>query len=162
MCARFLKKGKFSLVFVGSMDKTLVFFDMVPNKPFAKKDSKSAVAVRTSGCEKKHVLFVLTIAAWWDTLPPMIKFPCKFDRTIKDLTVPITSVLSPRKKFEWMNVRWWYSMKKITEIRAQKKKGFSQALNGNGCVLSLFYRRHSSNSVNWSHRFCKSPCRLYI
>ena len=63
MCARFLKKGKFSLVFVGSMDKTLVFFDMVPNKPFAKKDSKSAVAVRTCGCEKKHVLFVLTIAA---------------------------------------------------------------------------------------------------
>ena len=46
------------------MDETLVFFDMVPNKPFAKKDPKSvAVALRTSGCDKTHVLFVLTIAA---------------------------------------------------------------------------------------------------
>ena len=33
------------------MDETLVFFDMVPDKSFAKKGFKSVIA-RTSDCEK--------------------------------------------------------------------------------------------------------------
>ena len=79
MCAKFLKIEKYSLA--------PVFFDMVPNKSFAKKGSKS-VTVRTSGCEKKHVAVVLTIAMCGDILPPTIIFLGKTDRTIKYLTVP--------------------------------------------------------------------------
>ena len=60
------------------MDKMPVFFDMVLYKSFAKKGSKSS-NVRTSGCEKKHLTVVLTIAACGDILPPMIKLT-KTDR----------------------------------------------------------------------------------
>ena len=66
MFANFLKIGKYPLALVGNMDKMPIFFDMLPNKPFAKKGSKS-VTVRTSGCEKKHVTVALTIAACGDT-----------------------------------------------------------------------------------------------
>ena len=69
------------------MNEMPVFFDMVPNKSFAKTDSK-LVTVRTSGCEKKHVKVILTITVCGDILPPMVIFPGKTDRTIKDLTVP--------------------------------------------------------------------------
>ena len=58
------------------MDETPVFFDMVPNKSFARKGSKS-VTVRTSGCEKKHVTVALTIAACGDILQSMTIFPSK-------------------------------------------------------------------------------------
>ena len=75
------------------MDETLAFFDIVPNKYFANKGSKS-VTVRISGCEKKHVTVVLAIAASGGILPPMIIFPGKTDHIVKDLTVLITSVLS--------------------------------------------------------------------
>ena len=68
------------------MDEISVFFDMVPNKSFAKKGSKS-VTVRTSGFEEKHLTVVLNIATCGDILLPMIIFPGKTDSTIKDLTV---------------------------------------------------------------------------
>ena len=86
MCAKFLKIGKYPLVLVGNMDETPGFFNMVLNKSFAKKISKS-VTVRTFGCQKKRVAVVLTIAACEDILPPMIIFAGKNDRFIKDLTV---------------------------------------------------------------------------
>ena len=59
------------------MDDTPVFFDMVPNKSFAKKGSKLDTVRTSSGCDKKHVTVVLTIAALGDILPPMIIFPGK-------------------------------------------------------------------------------------
>ena len=46
MCAKFLKIGKYPLALVRNMDETPVFFDMVPNKSFAKKGSQ--LVVRTS------------------------------------------------------------------------------------------------------------------
>ena len=85
------------------MDETPVFLDMVPNKSFAKKGSRS-VTVRTSGCKKTHVTVVLIKAVCGDILPPMITFPGKTDLTIKALTVPETSALLPRKSFVLMNV----------------------------------------------------------
>ena len=70
------------------MGETPVFFDMIPNKSFAKKGSKM-VTVRTSVSEKKHVAVVLTTATCGDILPPMIViFPGKTDRSIQDLIVP--------------------------------------------------------------------------
>ena len=99
----FLRIGKYPLALVSNMDETSVFLDMVPNKTFAKKSSRS-VTVRTSGCEKKHLTVVLITAVCGDILPPMIIFPGKTDHTIKDLTVPETSVLLPRKSFVLMNV----------------------------------------------------------
>ena len=49
--AKFLKIGKHIRALVGNMDKTPVFFDMVPNKSFENKGSKS-VTVRKSACKK--------------------------------------------------------------------------------------------------------------
>ena len=74
MYAKFLKIRKYPLALIGNMDQTSVFFDMVPNKSFAKKRSKS-VFVGTSGCEKKHVTVLLTVCACGDILPPVIIFP---------------------------------------------------------------------------------------
>ena len=86
------------------MDETPVFFDMVPNKSFARKGSKS-VTVRTSGCEKKHVTVVLTMTACGDILPSMTIFPGKkTDRTFKDLTVPDNLCIVTQEKLGWMNV----------------------------------------------------------
>ena len=52
MCVEFLKIEKHRLALVSNMDETAAFFDMVPNKSFTKKGSKS-ITVRTSACEKK-------------------------------------------------------------------------------------------------------------
>ena len=78
------------------MDETPVFFDMVSNKSFAKKDSKS-VTIGTFGCQKKHVIVVLTIATCGDLLPSMIIFPGKTDRAVKDLTVTDNLCCHPGK-----------------------------------------------------------------
>ena len=85
------------------MDETPVFFDMVPNKSFAKNSSKS-VTIRTSSCEKKTCDSCSNQAAWGDVLPPMIILPGKTDCTIKILLLLITYVLPPRKRLGWMNV----------------------------------------------------------
>ena len=103
MCAKFLKIGKYPLVLVGNMDETPVFFDMVLNKSFAKKISKS-VTVKTFGCQKKRVAVVLTIAACEDVLPPMIIFAGKNDRFIKDLTVTDDLCIVNQEKV-WMGER---------------------------------------------------------
>ena len=78
------------------MDETPVFFDMVPNKSYAKKGSKS-VTVRTSGCEEKHLTVFLTIAAY-----PF--FPGKTDRTIKDLTI-LDNLCVVTQEMAWIDVR---------------------------------------------------------
>ena len=74
---------------------------MAPNKSFAKNSSKS-VTVRTSGCEKIHLTVVLTIIAFGDILPPMIIFPGKTDRTIKDFTVPDNLCIVTQERI-WMD-----------------------------------------------------------
>ena len=52
------------------MDKTPVFFDMMPEKSLLEKGQKS-VTIQTPGSEKRHVTVVLTVAADGFTLPPM-------------------------------------------------------------------------------------------
>ena len=87
------------------MDETRVFFDMVPNKSFAKKGFKSVV-VRKSSYEKIEV----TVAKCEDILSPMIIFPVKIGRTVKDLTVPNNLCIVTQEK-AWINERLkmvWY------------------------------------------------------
>ena len=91
------------------MDETPAFFDMVPNKFFAKRGSKT-VRVRTSGCEKKHVTVALTTAANGNILPPMIIFPGKTERTLQCLKIPTHLCVATREK-AWMEeekMQVWY------------------------------------------------------
>ena len=94
---------------------------MVPSKSSPKKGSKS-IAVRTSGCEKKHVTFVLTIATCGDTLPTMIIFRWKIDHTIKDLIVPDNLCNATQKK-TWMDeslMLVWYEKIWLRYVRVNK------------------------------------------
>ena len=61
-CARFSKIGKYPIPLIGNMDKTPVFFEIVPEKLLVQKGQKS-VTIRTSGSERRHVTVVLTAAA---------------------------------------------------------------------------------------------------
>ena len=137
-CAKFSKIGKYPLALFGNMDEMPIFFDMVPNSSFAKKGSK-LVTVRTSGCEKKHVVIVITIVACGDILPPMIIFPGKSDHSI-NLTVRDNLCIVTQEKTwidEHLMIVWYEKKKKMAEIRVQnnKRNRFSQILNGNACVL---------------------------
>ena len=116
MCANFLKTGKYPLALVRNMHETSIFFNMVPNKSFAKKGCK-LVTVRTSGCETKHVTVVLTIHPCGDILPPMVIFCCKNDRTIRDAAVPDSLCIVVQEK-AWVMVRY---EKNMAEIRTRKK-----------------------------------------
>ena len=146
-CAKFSKIGKYPLALFGNMDEMPIFFDMVPNSSFAKKGSK-LVTVRTSGCEKKHVVIVITIAACGDILPPMIIFPGKSDHSI-NLTVRDNLCIVTQEK-TWIDEHLmivWYEKKKKKWLRyvckTTKETGFHKSL----MVM---------------HVYCKSPCRVYI
>ena len=128
-CAKFSKIGKYPLALFGNMDEMPIFFDMVPNSSFAKKGSK-LVTVRTSGCEKKHVVIVITIAACGDILPPMIIFPGKSDHSI-NLTVRDNPCIATQEK-AWIDEHLmivWYGKKKKngwdTCAKQQKKQVFT-------------------------------------
>ena len=59
--------------FLGNMDETPVYFDIVPGKTIECKGVKT-VKVRTTGSEKRHITVVLGCTAMGDFLPPMIIF----------------------------------------------------------------------------------------
>ena len=99
MYAKFLKIGKHILTLVGNLDKTRVFLDMVPNKSFENRGSKS-VTVRKSGFKKN---------TWQLFLPkPRVEIFChqwssslvKLTVLLKTLMFLITSVLLTRKRSE--------------------------------------------------------------
>ena len=79
------------------MNKTPVFFDMVPEKSLVKKGQKS-VTIRTSGSEKRHVTVVLTVAADGFILPPMVIFRGKTNQTIKNIEAPEGFVIIRQEK----------------------------------------------------------------
>ena len=78
---------KCDLPLVSNADEMLVFLNMITNKSFGKGSSK-LVNLRISGYEEKHVTVFLTLGTCGNILPPMIIFPGKTNRTIKDLTNP--------------------------------------------------------------------------
>ena len=128
-CAKFSKIGKYPLALFGNMDEMPIFFNMVPNSSFAKKGSK-LVTVRTSGCEKKHVVIAITIVACGDILPPMIIFPGKSDHSI-NLTVRDNPCIATQEK-AWIDEHLmivWYEKKKKngwdTCAKQQKKQVFT-------------------------------------
>ena len=63
--------GKYPRSFIGNMDETPAFFDMIPAKSICKTISKECV-FRTSGCEKKYVTIALSATADSKMLPYMI------------------------------------------------------------------------------------------
>lgn len=87
------------------MDETRVFFDMLPNKSFAKKGFKP-VTLRKSSYEKMQV----TVAKCGDILSPIIIFSVKTGRTVKDLTVS-NNLCTVTQEKAWINERLmmvWY------------------------------------------------------
>ena len=107
------------------MDETRVFFDMVPNKSFAKKGFKSVV-VRKSSYEKIEV----TVAKCEDILSPMIIFPVKIGRTVKDLTVPNNLCIVTQEK-AWINERLmmvWYEKICQRYVRERTKVFFKSLM----------------------------------
>ena len=97
MCANFLKTGKYPLALVRNMHETSIFFNMVPNKSFAKKSCK-LVTVRTSGCETKHVTVVLTIPRVETLYHQWLYSAVKLTALLEMLLFQIASLLSSRKR----------------------------------------------------------------
>ena len=106
------------------MDKTPVFFDMMPEKSLLKKAQKS-VTIQTPGSEKTHVTVALTVAADGFTLPPMTWFRDKTNKIIKDVEAPEGFVIVAQEKacmdkslmFIWFDQVWKsYAEKKQNEL----------------------------------------------
>ena len=112
------------------MNKTPVFFDMVPEKSLVKKGQKS-VTIRTSGSEKRHVTVVLTVAADGFMLPPMIIFWGKTNQTIKDIEALEGFVIVTQEK-AWMNESlifiWFDQAWKSYAEKKQKELDFNRSL----------------------------------
>ena len=88
------------------MDKTPVFFDMVPEKSLVQKGQKS-VTIRTSGSEKRHVTVVLTVAADGFILPPMINFEVKLiklSKILKHLSLRVLLLLQKVKNKNFLKI----------------------------------------------------------
>ena len=95
------------------MDKTPVFFDMVPGTSLV-PTVKNSVTIRTSGSEKRHVTVVLALAADGFILPPMTIFTGKTNLTIKHKVAPEGFVIVTQEKawmdeslmFPWLEKVW--------------------------------------------------------
>ena len=122
------------------MDKTPVYFNMVPGKTIDVKGKKT-IKVRTTGSEKRHITVVLACAASGEFLPPMIIFKGKTDRTIKKLRIPDGFVVATQSK-AWMDedlmVRW---IKEVWFPYITSKGGRESIL----CLDS--FRAHLTDSV---------------
>lgn len=70
------RKYDFTKDFIGNMDETPLYFDMVPRYTIEKKGAKE-VRVKTTGAGKRRVTIVLACLASGKTLPPMIIFKGK-------------------------------------------------------------------------------------
>ncbi len=64
------------MAFIGNMDETPVYFDLVPNKVVDRVGVRSCI-VRTTGAEKRHITVALTVTANGEMLPPFIIFKGK-------------------------------------------------------------------------------------
>ena len=71
-----LRQKNYPMAFIGNMDKTPVYFDLVPNKVVDRVGVKSCI-IRTTGAEKRHITVALTVTANGEMLPPFIIFKGK-------------------------------------------------------------------------------------
>ena len=85
--------------FIGNMDETPVYFDLVSNKVVDRKGAKDCRVI-TTGAEKRHVTVVLTVMADGQMPPPMIIFKGK--RALKLTNVPDGMVVTVQDK-AWMD-----------------------------------------------------------
>ena len=103
---------------------------MVTEKSLVQKGQKS-VAIRTSGSENRHVIFVLTVAADGFILPTMIIFWGKTNQTIKDIAAPERFVVVTQEK-AWMDESlmfiWFDQVWKSYAGKNQKEMHFNRLL----------------------------------
>ena len=59
------------MAFIGNMDKTSVYFDLILNKVVDRVGVKSCI-VKTTGAEKRHIAVTLTVTENGEMLPPYI------------------------------------------------------------------------------------------
>lgn len=67
------QNGKYSKEMIGNMDKTPLYFDMIPSRSLEKRGAKE-VPVKSTGAQKRHITVVLACTGAGKTLPPMIIF----------------------------------------------------------------------------------------
>ena len=85
--------------FIGNMDETPAFFDLVPNKVVDRVGSKDCRVI-TTGSEKRHITVVLTVMADGQMPPPMVTFKSK--RKLKLTGVPDGMIVAVQEK-AWMD-----------------------------------------------------------
>ena len=93
--------GKYSFTFVGNIDQTPAFFDMVSSKGIVKKGVRGCVS-SSSGSEKKHLTVLLSPMADEQILARMIIFMQKTDRIIRNLNIPPGFIVKTQEK-DWMD-----------------------------------------------------------
>ena len=71
-----LRQKNYPMAFIGNMDETPVYFDLVPSKVVDRVGMKSCI-IRTTGAEKRHIIVTLTVTANGEKLPPFIIFKGK-------------------------------------------------------------------------------------
>jgi len=59
---RVRQKASYPFCFIGNMDETPAYFDLVPSKVVSRKGAKDCRVI-TTGSEKRHVTVVLTVMA---------------------------------------------------------------------------------------------------
>ena len=82
-----------------NMDKTCVYFDIVPTKTVNRKGTKT-VKIQTTGSEKPHITVMLARTAVGKLIPPMIIFKRK--QPLK-LNAPTGYVIVAVQEKAWMD-----------------------------------------------------------
>ena len=112
------QNGDFSYDYIGNMDETPVFMDMLPTKTFDVKGKKS-IKVRTTKSEKCRITAVLSCVATGIMLPPMVIFKGTTPRSIRGVTSK-DALISYQKKawvdeaqmLKWIKEVWVKHTKK--------------------------------------------------
>ena len=98
---------------IGNMDKTPVFFDMIPERSLV-QTAKKSVTIRTSSSKNRHLTFVFTVVPDIFILRQMIIFRGKTNLTIEDIVVREGFVVIIQEKalmdeslmFTWFEKAW--------------------------------------------------------
>ena len=68
---QYLGQKNYTVAFVGNMDETPVYFDLVPSK-FVDRIGVKLCIVKTTGAENRYITVTLTVTANGEMLPPFI------------------------------------------------------------------------------------------
>lgn len=94
------ENGDFQFDYIGNMDETPAYFDMVPSKTVDRKGKKS-IKVRSTKSDKKRITVTLGCTATGKMLKPMIIFKGKTKRSINKVSEG-NSIVAFQKK-AWMD-----------------------------------------------------------